>query len=98
MRKKRDEYHAEKMKSASPEAKALDEQIRAIHKDEKLTRKQSCERINEIIKGAEEKVKTELHLRERDCDKPFSGPRGQQLPLSKGGKLHQRLFQRHKRA
>jgi hypothetical protein len=80
MKKKREEWkskhaerHAEKLKNASPEAKAVDEQIGAIFKDETLTKRQSCEKINEIIKKADAKVKTELHLEVRDCSKPFRG-------------------------
>jgi hypothetical protein len=92
MKKKKEEWkgkhearHAEKLKNASPEAKAVDEQISAVFKNEDLTKKQACEKINEIINKADAKVKTELHLEARDCSKPFHphhrgnrhGPHGQ---------------------
>jgi hypothetical protein len=58
------------MANLSSDAKAVEEQVHAIFEDDNLTRKQTCEKINEIASKASEAIKAELpHLRVHDCSK-----------------------------
>jgi hypothetical protein len=63
------------MANLSPDAKAVAEQIHAIFKDENLTRKQACEKMNELATKTSDAIKAELpRLKVRDCSKPPRGP------------------------
>jgi hypothetical protein len=59
----------------SPEAKAVEEQVRTIFRDDSLTRRQTCEKINAIAAKATEAVKAEMpYLKVRDCNRPPRRP------------------------
>lgn len=92
---KHEARHAEKLKNASPEAKAVDEQISAVWKNEDLTKKQSCEKINEIVGKASDKAKTELHLETRDCSKPFRPHHGHRGEHHRGNRHGQHKNSEH---
>ncbi|KAI6184889.1 hypothetical protein M3Y97_00645200 [Aphelenchoides bicaudatus] len=68
---RRQRIHAkrEKLLSAvSAPAKELDGKIRAIYEDQKLTKQQTCEKVQALIKAASEQVKKELKLKDLDCE------------------------------
>jgi len=52
----------------SSASKDLDSKIKAIYEDQKLTKKQTCEKVRDLIKAASEQTKKELKLKDLDCD------------------------------
>jgi F0F1-type ATP synthase membrane subunit b/b' len=70
---------AKRIANLSSEAKAVEEQVHAIFEDDNLSRKQTCEKVNEIVSKASNAIKTELRLRVHDCDMPPNMP---QNPLN----------------
>jgi hypothetical protein len=60
--------HQQRLMQASTPAKDLDSQIRAIYEDQKLTKKETCEKVQALIKSASEQLKQELKLKEVSCD------------------------------
>jgi hypothetical protein len=58
----------------SADAVAIHNQVHAILRDENLTPKQACEKINEIAAKASDSIKSELpRLKVRNCNGPFDG-------------------------
>lgn len=60
--------HQQRLLKVSSPAKSLDAQIREIYKNQSLTKQQTCEQIQTLIKDASEEVKKELNLKEKSCD------------------------------
>lgn len=60
--------HQQRLMQASSPAKDLDSQIRSIYDDQKLTKKETCEKVLALIKATSEQVKQELKLKEVSCD------------------------------
>ena len=61
-------HHQQRLMKVSSGAKELDAKIRAVYEDQKLTKKEICEKVLELIKSASEQVKKELKLKEMSCD------------------------------
>ncbi|KAI6187380.1 hypothetical protein M3Y98_00237100 [Aphelenchoides besseyi] len=75
-KKKHAEKHQELLSKVSEEAKKVDAELVKVWKNDQLTRRQTCEQINAIIEKTAEAIKTELHLKTRDCSKPFGRRHG----------------------
>jgi hypothetical protein len=60
--------HQQRLMQVSSPAKDLDTQIRAVYEDQKLTKKETCEKVQALIKSASEQLKKELKLKEVSCD------------------------------
>lgn len=68
---RRQRIHAKRqqlLSKVSAPAKALDTKIRAIYEDQNLTKQQTCEKVQALIKTASEQVKKELKLKELNCE------------------------------
>jgi hypothetical protein len=56
------------LSKVSAPAKELDNKIKGIYQDQKLTKDQTCQKVSALIKAASAQVKQELKLKDIDCD------------------------------